>query len=84
MAPLITAAEARQELLTGGISAIHEKSATDWATRALEAKRLFNETHDIRWAVAFTDLAHEAKEHAALGDSDAFLDAIRAKLRAAP
>ena len=78
----MTPAQAREELLTKTIEQIHEETADTWATRALAARQLFVETHDLRWASAFTDCSHEALEHAALSANDAALAAIRARLRA--
>lgn len=78
----MTPTEARQELLTKTLSQIHEETAQVWAVRALAAKQLFNETHDVKWAVTTADLAHETIEHAALGETPGFLEAIRATLRA--
>jgi hypothetical protein len=77
----MTPLEARAELLTKTMSTIHEDSALGWTARALAAKQLFQETNDLKWAVAFTDLRHEALEHAALSESPAFLDVIRTKLQ---
>jgi hypothetical protein len=78
----MTPQEARQELLTKSLSQIHEETAQVWATRALEAKRLFNETGDTKWAVTCCDLAHEALEHSALVDKPGFFETIRATLKA--
>lgn len=78
----MTPTEARQELLTKPLSQIHEDTALVWTTRALEAKRLYDETHDIKWIATCADTAHEAIEHAALGETPGFLESIRAKLRA--
>ena len=77
----MTPAQAREELLTKTLDQIHEETADTWATRALAARQLFIETHDLKWATAFTDLAHEALEHAALSANDAALATIRMRLR---
>jgi hypothetical protein len=76
----MTPAEARQELLSKPLSQINEETAEIWATRALAALHLFLETHDIKWAVTFADLRHEALEHAAVVDNPDFIGKIRARL----
>jgi hypothetical protein len=78
----MTPAEARQELLSKSLSKIHEEKSLGWMALALEAKQLFDETGDVKWIATCADTAHEAIEHAAMGETPGFLEAIRAKLRA--
>jgi hypothetical protein len=76
----MTPEEARNELLTKSLEQIHETSALGWLERALAARQLFFETHDVKWAITYADLRHECLEHAALSENPLFLSQIQARL----
>jgi hypothetical protein len=72
-------ADAKRELHQKTLAFIQVETAWAWATRALAAKELFNETGEGQWMVDAVEYHHEALEHAALA-APGLCEQVRAAL----